>query len=205
MCYNIIMLISNDDLLGEKVLSLHTGGPIAEIDKIIIDPHSLKVIAFELTGNLIGGQHGTILETSSVREFSRLGLIIDSIDELVFPGDIIKLDEIMSLHFDLIDLKVESKKGTKLGRVKNYTIGREDFLIYQLIVKRPAIKALVDPELTIHRSLISEVNDEKIIIKEEEDKIRRDSVNEFIPNFINPFREPQFSPTQSQTPDEQDN
>ena len=54
------------------------------------------------------------------------------------------------------------------------------------------MQLLVDPELIIPRKEIVEVNDYKIIVKDEEEKIRKKAVKEdFIPNFVNPFREPE--------------
>ena len=69
----------------------------------------------------------------------------------------------------------------------------------QLVVKRPAVKALIDPELIVPRKQIVEVNDYKIIVKDEEEKIRKRAEHEdFIPNFVNPFREPDFSTNRMQ-------
>ena len=76
-------------------------------------------------------------------------------------------------------------------------------VVQQIIVKRPFLKAIDDPELIISRREIVEITDEKIIIKDEEDKLRKRAVNQdFIPNFVNPFREQSLSRAQSQSPDE---
>ena len=46
-----------------------------------------------------------------------------------------------------------------------------------------------DPELTIPRTEIVEITDYKIIVKDEEKTIKDRAENEdFIPNFVNPFR-----------------
>ena len=185
------------------VLSLHTGSPIARVESLIVDPNDLKIVAFKVAGPLIRGEVGDILQASSVREFSNIGMIIDSIDELVVQEDVIKLDELMRLNFSLVGLKVETKKGTKLGRVIDYTVTTSDFMVLQLVVRRPTVKALIDPELVIARSQITEVDDYKVVVKDEEAKIKKDArTKDFVPNFVNPFREPSFSPAHSQSPDE---
>ena len=130
-------------------------------------------------------------------------MIIDSTDELVNPGDVIRLDEIMNLHFDVVGLKAVTKRGTKLGKVKDFTVTTDDFKLMQIIVERPPLKALLDPELVIGRSEITEVTDYKIIFKDEEEKIRKKAVKEdFIPNFVNPFRKPDLDPVKAQRSDE---
>ena len=59
------------------------------------------------------------------------------------------------------------------------------------------MKAILDPELVIGRSEIKEVNDYEIIVKDEEDKIRkRATKQDFIPNFVNPFKEGAFAPSE---------
>lgn len=178
------------------MLSLHVGGPIAWVDAEVVDPEKLKIVAFYVSGPAIQNdpEVGDILESRDVREFSNLGMIIDSAETFVNEGDVAKLDKILALNFSLIGLKVETKKGTKLGKIIDFVVDTETFMVHQLVVKRPLAKALIDPELIVPRKEIVEVNDYKIIVKDEEEKIRKKAVKEdFIPNFVNPFREPDFS------------
>ncbi|MDO4967328.1 MAG: hypothetical protein Q4E70_00995 [Candidatus Saccharibacteria bacterium] len=193
------MLINGSRLIGCPVLSLHIGGQIAKVINEVVNPNDLKIIALEVDGPQTGdGEHGNILDTRSVREYSSLGMIIDSIDDLVTEGDVIKISEIMKLNFSLIGLTVKTKKGTKLGKVIDYTFDSETFSVIQLIVKRPVMKAILDPELVIGRSEIKEVNDYEIIVKDEENKIRqRATKQDFVPNFVNPFKEGAFAPSEA--------
>ena len=92
---------------------------------------------------------------------------------------------------------METKKGSKLGKVQDFTVTSEDFIVQQIIVKRPAVKALIDPELTISRKEIVEITDDKVVVRDEEKVIKaRAEKEDFIPNFVNPFREkqPGFAP-----------
>ncbi|MBR3177718.1 hypothetical protein IKF27_02875 [Candidatus Saccharibacteria bacterium] len=183
------MLVYSAQLLGCPVLSLHVGQPIARIISPIIDPNDLKIIGFEVADGVVGGEVGNILRTESIREFSDIGMIVDSEDVFVSRSDVIKIDEAMSLEFKLVDLKCVTKKGTKLGKIIDYTVDPNTFEIMQIIVQRPALKAFIDPELTISRKEIVEVDDFKVTVKDEEDKIRKRAAKEdFVPNFVNPFR-----------------
>lgn len=190
------MLVTSSKFINTPVMSMQTGAPLGYISEPIIDPDELKIIAFRLTGPTL--TNANILDVNSIREYSSLGLIIDGDEELVATGDVIKIDKALELHFHLTGLKVESKKGSKLGKIEDYTFTAEDYYIQQLIVKRPAIKAFIDPELTISRKEIVEVTDDKVIVKDEEKVIKaRAEKEDFIPNFVNPFREkqPGFAPT----------
>ena len=201
------MLVMNSRLIGAPVLSVQAGGAIGKIISTIIDPNDLKVIAFRLEGPMINRQQN-LLDVRSVREYSNYGFVIDNVDELVSEDDVIKISEILKLNFNLIGLKVETKKGSKLGKVQDFTVTSEDFIVQQIIVKRPAVKAFIDPELTISRNEIVEITDYKVIIKAEEKVLTEKAKKEdFIPNFVNPFRthEPGFAPTDTKIPDAQDN
>ena len=190
------MLVTSAKLINTPIMSMQTGAPLGYISAPIINPDNLKIIAFLLTGPTLTSAN--ILDVNSIREYSKLGMIIDADEELIAPGDVVKIDKILDLNFHLVGLKVETKKGSKLGKVEDYTLTIEDYMIQQLIVKRPPIKAFIDPELVISRKEIVEVTDDKIIVKDEEKVIRaRAEKEDFIPNFVNPFREkqPGFAPS----------
>ena len=185
------MLIEGSKLLKYPILSLHTASRIAEVKGLVIDPNFLKVVAFELSA--VSSRQRLFLEASSVREFSKMGMIVDSDEEFVEKDDVIKLKETIDLGFSLDNMKVVSKKKAMLGRIEDFIINTEDFQIMQLIVKRPIYKALIDPELVIGRSDIHEINDSEIIVKSEEGTIMKKSGTlDFVPNFVNPFKDGKY-------------
>lgn len=199
------MLVYASKLLGAPVLSMQATSQVATIATPIVDPDSLKIVAFFVSGPLV--KNTNILDAKSIREYSKYGCVIDSIDELAEKDDIVKVSKIIDLNFNLNGLKVETKKGTKLGKVIDFTVTSDDFTVQQIIVKRPLVKSFLDPELTIPRSEIVEVTDYKIIVKNEEKTIlKKAETTEFIPNFVNPFRktEPARSPAQTKTPADTD-
>lgn len=191
------MLINSSKLVGCPVLSLHVGNEIARVTEPIVDPNSLKIIGIKLEGKLIRDEVGDILPIESVREFSRMGMIVDSIDEFVNGEDVVRIDKILKLNFALPGLKVVTRKKVKLGKVSDYIVDVGGWYVQQLIVQRPAIKAFFDPELIISRKQIIEVDDYQVIVKDEHErvksKVQQVSPADFVPNFINPFREPDFA------------
>lgn len=200
------MLITASSLLHFPILSLHVGGEIARISQLIIDPNLLKIIAIRVEGALIRDEVGDLLPIESIREFSRVGVIIDSIDELVDGEEVMRLRDILELNFELNGLKVVTEKKSKLGKVTDYILDASGWEVQQLIVQRPAIKSFFDPELTISRKSIIEVNDYEVIVKDEYDKLKKVVIAntpaaDFVPNFVNPFREPELV-TKKETPEE---
>lgn len=185
---------------------MHVGGEIARLGEPIIDPDSLKVLGYKVYGPLIqkNGEIGDILEVRDIREASDIGFIIDSADQLVNQIDVVRLDKVMRLNFHLIGHKVVTKKGTKLGKVIDFTLNPDTFMIQQLVVKRPLAKSFFDTDLLIGRSEIVEVDDYKVVVKDEEAKIREKAYGDFTQNFVNPFRQQRLARADSQIHDEPD-
>lgn len=201
------MLVSANRLIGTPILSMQATAQIAFVESAIVDPNSLKIIAFALGGGVVGKSPAYILDVKSIREYTRYGIVIDTIEELVEEDDVIKISEVLKLNFDLVGLKVETKKGSKLGKVSDYTVTDDNFTVQQIIVKRPLIKSFMDPELTIPRKEIVEITDYKVIVKDEEKVIRaRAEKEDFVPNFVNPFRQNEQAPasTENQNPADTD-
>lgn len=180
------MLIAGSRLLNSPVMGLQTGSELARVSREIIDPRTLEIIGYELDGPLLT-EHPSILRIADVREFSNIGIIVDSSDEFVAPSDIIKLNEIYELQFTLIGKPVFDKQRHKLGKVIGYTIDTTGFLVQQLSIKRPFLKSLDDTELLVHRSQIYEVNDEAIIVNSEAD-VASEPAATHLPSYRNPFR-----------------
>lgn len=179
------MLLASERLLNTPVMSLQTGGQLALTKAAIIDPRNLSIVAFELNGHLLDQQPSFLL-ISDIRELSNLGFIVDSSDEFVGVEDIIKLKEVYAFHFQLIDKVVHDKKKTKLGKVHNYSVEPQSFLIKQLSVKRPLLKSLTDTELLIDRTQIAEINDTAIII--DHDERQPAPAKKAVNAYTNPFR-----------------
>ena len=192
-------------MIGAPVLSLHVGGPVANTREAIIDPEDLRIVAYTLEGAIIKNDPdvGDILDTQDVREISGSGLIVDSTDRFTTREDVVRLDKIMDLGFSLVGLKVVTQDGKKIGKVVDYTMDSGTFMVYQLIVQRPFMSSLLDPELTINRSQIIEIDDYKVTIKHDKAQVKvpkekkKSEPEEFVPNFTNPFRKPAYTEEES--------
>lgn len=180
------MLIAGSRFLNSPVMGLQTGGELARTHREIIDPATLTIIAFELSGPLLA-DHPSFLRIADVREFSDIGIIVDSSDEFVGLDDIIRLKDIYDLHFDMIGKHVLDEKKHRLGKVTSYTIDTVGFMIQQFSVKRPLLKSFTDTELLIHRSQIVEVNDSEIIVRSDVAEASEPTATP-MPSYHNPFR-----------------
>lgn len=180
------MLITGSRLIGAPVMGLQTGSELARIKRPIIDPRNLEIIAYEVEGPLLDA-HPSLLRVADVREFSDIGIIVDSSDEFVSPEDIVKLDEIYKQNFTLIGKQVINEKHRKLGKVDGYTLETTGFLVQQLNVKRPLLQSLNEPELLVHRTQITEINDRQIVVRSQT-SIPEPVKQSVRTAYVNPFR-----------------
>jgi uncharacterized protein YrrD len=180
------MLILGSQLDGTSVLGLQTGAKLAQITKPVIDPANLKIVAYILQGPLLS-EHPSLLMTSDVRELSSIGMIVDSNDEFIGLEDVVKIEQLFKLNFNIVGMSVIDETKHKLGKIEDYSVDSESFIIEQLNVKRGIIKGITETSLLIHRSQIVEINDKHIIVRTTAKKLEpvMESVRR---TYTNPFR-----------------
>lgn len=181
------MIILGSNLKNAPVMSLQTGGEIARTSDPLIDPADLSIKAYEVKGSLLDEKQIHLLRIADSRELSDLGFIIDSIDEIVPLSDVIKLQELHDLHFQLDGMLVTDEKRKRIGKVIDFTLDTGGFIIQQLTVRRPLLKSFNDTELVIHRSQIIEISSKAIVVHSEADAPEPE-LHEVVGSYVNPFR-----------------
>lgn len=179
------MLLFGSRLIDTPIMGLQTGMELARTAKAVIDPRVLKIVAYELKGPLLGS-NSSLLRIADVREMSDIGMIVDSSDEFIELDDVISIKEVHELNFSLIGMQVRDEKGDKLGKVGDYTLEINSFVIQQIIVKKPLMKSLNEGELTIHRSQITEITNDYIVVKSTESEVEPTTTT--VRDYVNPFR-----------------
>jgi len=193
------MLVLGTRLKDTPVMSLQTGTRLATIGTPLISPANLKILAFELEGPLLT-EKPSFLRVADIRELSGVGMIIDSTDEILGLDDVIKIKELYELGFSLIGMNVIDEHKRKLGKVDNYTVETGSFIIEQLNVKHGILRGLTDTGSLIHRTQITEINDNAIIVKSTAKKIKTEPIMEAVRHeYVNPFRRPASQPEHTDT------
>lgn len=183
------MLILGSRLLDTPIMSLQTGGRLATTTKPIIDPGTLKVIAYEVDGSLLA-QKPSFVRTADIREYGRLGMILDSNDELIGLDDVLEVEKLYAIGFPLIGMSVIDDTRRRIGKVSDYTIETNGYVIQQLSINRGFFKSFNDTGALIHRSQIVEINDQAIVVKSAKIANVEPIMASLRGEFINPFRKP---------------
>lgn len=180
------MLLSGSQLIDTPIMGLQTGKELARTSNAIVNPHNLVIIAYRIAGPHLD-HDPSYLRTVDIREMGGLGMIIDSSDEFLEPDDIVTDKTIYELSYNLEGKQVIDDHKKKIGKVSDYVVDIDSFVIQQLVVRKPLLKSFNDDELLVNRGQIVEVNDTSIIIKSGrvEDKAQSGAGR----RYVNPFRQ----------------
>lgn len=158
------MLVLNTQLQNTPIMSLQNGGQLGTTAQAIIDPRKLQIVAYYATGPRI--QEPSVLHAGDIREIGPLGIIVDSADNIMtLDEDLVRLQEVIDLKFEIIGLPVVDEQKQKLGKVIEYTLETEGFFIQKIHVSQSLLKNITNSNLIIHRTQIVELTDNCIVVK----------------------------------------
>ncbi len=158
------MLQLSDTVIGKPVLSLRTGSPIAEVISAIINPNNLKIEGFYCQDNI--DRRELILLYQDIRDVLPQGLVVNDHEVLSSPEDLIRLQNILQLNFELIGKPVQTVSHEKVGKVTDYAFEASSMYIQKLYVSQSILKNLTTGNLSIDRSTVHEITPKRIIINE---------------------------------------
>lgn len=146
------------------IRSLQTGRQIGKLGLMIINPDNLNVEAF-LCKQRITNQ-GLYLFTSDIREFSSAGVIVDSQDNLMASEDLVRLQKLVDINFELVGKKVITQHKRKVGKVINFTLDDISYKIEKIYVQPSLFKGFTGGDKIIDRKQILNVTDTTITVKD---------------------------------------
>lgn len=158
------MLQLSANLLGRPILSIRTGSTVAWTTEAIINPHVLKIEGFHCRDSVDGRQF--VLLYQDIREYSRRGFIIDDHDVLSEPDELVRLQNVLKLNFQLLKKPVVTTNKEKIGRVNDYAVETATMYVQKLYVSQSLWRSLVRGSLSVDRSQIVEITAKRIIINE---------------------------------------
>jgi uncharacterized protein YrrD len=152
--------------LNRPVLSLRTGAPIGATVAPIINPDNLKIEGFYCQDLYDKHRANTpVLLYKDIRDIIQQGFVVDDYEVLTDPEELIRLQPIMSLNFDITGKQVVTADKERVGKVSDYAIEISTLYIQKLYVSQSLFKSLSGGSLSIDRSQIIEVTNKHIVIK----------------------------------------
>jgi uncharacterized protein YrrD len=163
--YNEFMFVLSKSLVGQKVMSLRTGGQVGTTLAPIINPNNLKVEGFYCQDSK-DKKNKLVLLYQDIRDVVPQGIVVNDHEALTDPAELVRLKDILALNFELIGKPVYAQNKQKLGKVNDYATELSTFFIEKLYVGQPLVKSLSGGSLSVERDQIVEITNRKIVIKD---------------------------------------
>ncbi len=157
------MLLLSDKLANIPLMSLQTGSELGRTTSAIVDPRTLSIPAFYVSGPQITDQPA-VLHTNDIREFGELGFIIDDSDSIMALDGLVRLQEVIDFDFDILACTVYDTAGNKLGKVSDFSFEPNTFSIHNLYVEQSFLRSITSTSNIIARQQIVTVSPGKIIV-----------------------------------------
>lgn len=156
-------------LLNRPVMSLRTGTQVATTVDAVINPTNLKVEGFycQPTDN----KKRLVLLYQDIRDIIPQGVVVNDLEVLSEPDELVRLKEVMSLHFELVGKQVVTVNKEKVGKVSDYATETTTMFVQKLYVAQSLLKSFTGGNLGIDRTQIVEITDKKVVIQELAQKV----------------------------------
>lgn len=159
------MLVLASQINEAPILSIRNGHTVAKAGEMLIDADKFAVAAvYCRSGGWRGSSHVLLLR--DIREYSRSGLIIDSLEDIEDIGEIVRLSDMADRNYQILGKSVVTENGTKLGKVEDYSIDTVNSQIQKLYIKPSLLKNLMVNNLVIDRSNIVSFDDKHIVVSD---------------------------------------
>ncbi len=150
------------------VMSLRTGGQVAQAIKPIINPNNLQIEGWYCRDHF--SKQTLILLAKDIRDIVPQGIAIDDHSVLAEPDELIRRKEILVLEFELLGKPVYTDMKRRIGKVSDYAVDLESLFIQKLYIAQPIYKTLGGGQLSIGRTQIVEITDKRITVRDVDEK-----------------------------------
>ena len=150
------MLFLSAKLYDTPLFSIRSGGRIGTITEPVINPHNLHIDGFYC--DIINQKNVQILLDIHVRDFSGKGIIIDDPEDLSESDELVRLRQIITMHFELLGKTVMVNK-KKIGKVSDFAIDSDGLFIQKFYIQPRVWQSFKQENLVFDRTNVIEVTD----------------------------------------------
>ncbi len=158
------MLRFSEYYTDKDIMSLRVGAPIGHAYAPIINPANLRIEGWFATETR--NKEEMVLPATEIREIVARGFIVNDHDAITHPEDLVRMENLLHMRFEVIGKTVKTDQKHRLGKVVNYTVNDQNMLIQKLYVSRGAVRGLTKQDLVVDRNQIVEINNKAIIVRD---------------------------------------
>lgn len=163
------MLQLKQAFLNQPILSLRSGTQVATALRPIINPNNLKVEGFYCQDSVDRSE--LILLPQDIREALPQGFVVNDHDVLVRAEDVVRLQKVIPLHYELVGKAVVTDTKHRVGKIDDYATDIDSMFIQKLYVSQSLLRGLSSGNIGIDRTQIVEVTDRKVVIRDLEARV----------------------------------
>ncbi len=145
-------------------MSLRTGAAVATSQALIINPNNLKIEGLYCVDRF--SNERLILLQQDIRDMVPQGIAINDHDALTDPEDLIRLQDILKLNFEILGKPVVTVSKKRLGKVNDFAADSESLYIQKIYVGQSVFKSLSGGQLSIDRDQVIEITPNKIVVQD---------------------------------------
>ena len=158
------MLQLSSTLYNVPIMSLRTGGPVGNAIAPIINPNNLKIEGWYAQD--IYSKEQLILPEREIRDIIPKGFVVNDHDAMTHRSDLVRMEKILRIKFELITKNVVSENGKKLGKVQDFAYDSNSFYVQKLYVMPTLLKSIKGDQIIIGRTQIINITDKKIVVSD---------------------------------------
>lgn len=158
------MLALGAQYTTKPILSLRTGASVGSTLAPIINPNNLKIEGWHAEDRF--DKRRGVLLAQDIRDVLVQGFVVNDHDAITDPHELIRLEKLLQINFELIGKPVITNHKNRVGKVADYSFDKDSFMIQKLYIAESVFKNFSGGTRLIDRSQIVEVTDRKIIVRE---------------------------------------
>lgn len=164
------MLQLRKTIIDRPVLSLRTGGVIANAGLPIINPNNLKIEGFYCNDKF--NKKSLVLLAQDIRDSLPQGYVVNDHDVLTPADELVRLKDVIGFKFELMDKPVYTADKKRMGKINDFAVDSETMYVQKIYVGQSLLKSLSGGQLSVDRNQIVEITDKRIIIQDPQQPIK---------------------------------
>ncbi len=128
------MFIEAKKLIGLPVAAVDTQSKIGEIRDILVDPENGRLLGFLIKEGGIFSSN-KVLSGVDIADWDPNGLVTSSIDNLVPPQEIVRVNDIIKKKIFLLGMPAKTESGKSLGNVEDLLVDTDTSTVAKYYLK----------------------------------------------------------------------
>ncbi|MDH4358370.1 MAG: hypothetical protein OEV37_00260 [Candidatus Berkelbacteria bacterium] len=164
------MLIELSKLENMPVGALDEVAYVGKVRRAVVNPNEIKLIGLTVwVGTLFPRMYAVSLH--DIVDIDKGGVVVNSRENLLGVGEVVRIAEIVKHRFSLIGLKARSRKGQGFGRVQDAVADTTTGEILRIYVKK-----LLGDSRVFERSQIEKITWRETVLKCEPEEKTKEKV-----------------------------